>query len=62
MANTRQEQEFKDIVIDAIDFSVSNGILNSAIDYIQRNLDPDDVFSDKDLETWAENNGYKKEE
>ena len=35
--------------------------LDEAIDWISENLSPEDVFSDKDLEAWAENNDYTKE-
>lgn len=30
-------------------------------DDIARSYDPEDIFSKKDLENWAENNGYIKE-
>jgi len=36
--------------------------LDEAVDFIQSNLDPADVFTDKQLCDWAESNGYKKEE
>jgi hypothetical protein len=41
--------------------SLSNSALDLAIGWIQDNLDPDDVFDQKDLESWAEANGYIKE-
>lgn len=36
--------------------------LDDVIDFIRRNLDPDDVFSDNQLENWAEKNGFVKED
>lgn len=36
-------------------------VLETAIDWIAKNLIPSQVFPDKDLDNWAENNGYKKE-
>lgn len=30
--------------------------------YVQETLSPDDVFDQKDLHAWAENEGYIKEE
>ncbi len=35
--------------------------LDRAIDWISSNLEPIDVFSEKDLEAWAEANGYKRD-
>ena len=32
------------------------------IEWIGGYLDPDDVFEEKDLREWAENNGYIEEE
>jgi hypothetical protein len=36
-------------------------LLQQSIDFIKKYLDPDDVFDDKILESWAESNGYSKE-
>lgn len=55
------DAEFKQLIEDEIDFNIPNSILDSAIEFIGKNLDPDDVFKTSDLEIWAENNGYKKE-
>ncbi len=35
-------------------------VLENALDYIYRNLQPDDVFPGLDLESWALNNGFKR--
>ena len=37
-------------------------LLDEAISWIQDNLNPDDVFSDDDLEGWATDNGFVEEE
>lgn len=55
--SARQDREFKEI----ISAELPDGLLQVAIDYIERNLEPDDVFGKKDLENWAESNGYIKE-
>ena len=34
--------------------------LDSAVTWIQDNLDPEDVFTQKQLEAWAYNAGFKK--
>ena len=31
------------------------------IEYVKRNLYPGDLFDEKDLHDWADQNGYKKE-
>lgn len=35
-------------------------MLDESIGWIQSNMDPEDVFSDEQLVSWAESNGYKK--
>ncbi len=35
--------------------------LDDAIEWIKNNLSPEDVFSEKDLDQWAEENEYTKE-
>jgi hypothetical protein len=37
-------------------------LLESSIDWISKNMEPSDVFSENELEAWAEANGYVKEE
>ena len=54
MATTvRQDSEFVSAVI-------SSSLLEEAIDWIQSNMNPEDVFDDKTLSTWAEENGYEE--
>lgn len=40
---------------------MSSSALDYAISWIQKNLEPDDVFTDTQLENWAESNDYVKE-
>jgi len=40
---------------------MSTTSLDSAIEWMQSQLDPDDVFTEKQLENWAESNGYTKD-
>jgi hypothetical protein len=54
MISARQSEDFLNTII-------SITLLDNAIDWISSNLSPEDVFSDSDLEMWAENNGYKRE-
>jgi hypothetical protein len=50
---TAQDNAFYDSVMPG-----KMGFLESAIEWIQNNMAPDDVFSKSDLESWAEENGY----
>lgn len=49
----RQEEDFMKATLQ---FS-----FDDAIGWIRRNLDPEDVFDIKILESWADNNNYIKE-
>ena len=55
MASSRLNKDFADSLLHS-------DPLDLAIDYIQDNLDPEDVFEDDALETWALNNGFIKGE
>ena len=52
--NAKQNQAFADCLLP-------NWPLDEAVHWIQNNLEPEDVFSDEQLEDWAEMNGYVKE-
>jgi hypothetical protein len=41
--------------------SLPKYLLDDSVSWIQNNLEPDDVFSEEQLEKWAEYNGYKLE-
>lgn len=51
MVSNHQNKEFAE-------YLHTNCLLEMAIDWIQDNLDPADVFSSDDLHTWAVDNGY----
>ena len=55
MATYSQEISFVQSVIP-------RSILDDAIDWISKNLNPDDVFKASDLDSWAEDNGYVKKD
>jgi len=57
----KQDTDFASQMNDLVTITVDGSALEIAIDYIGKNLNPDDVFSTKDLEGWAESNGYTKE-
>jgi len=50
-----QDRNFRDAV-------VSTDLLEESIDWIQRNLEPGDVFATEELKTWAEGNGFVEED
>lgn len=59
MATTKQDDSFAEAMSDHV--SVAKSALDAAIDFIRDELDPEDIFSTKQLEQWAESNGYIKE-
>lgn len=40
---------------------IPDDLLEQSIDWIKENLSPEEVFDEKQLEDWAEQNRYKKE-
>jgi len=44
-----------------IDAVLQRDLLDVAVVWIGDNLAPDDVFSERILEEWAEDNGYKRD-
>jgi hypothetical protein len=61
MSTTKQDQEFNSDLQSQLEIVVAGSALENAMQWIGSNMNPDDVFSAKDLENWAESNGYKKE-
>lgn len=41
---------------------INETLLDDAIDWIKMNLNPEEVFNDNDLEDWAYENGFTKNE
>jgi hypothetical protein len=64
MPTGRQDREFIQMmeIEDLIEVktTIKNSALEYAIDWISKNIDPEDVFSETQLEKWAEANGYVK--
>ena len=55
MTTVKQDNEFMEQVI-------SNSLLEDSIAWIAANLNPEDVFPDDELETWATEYGMVQEE
>jgi hypothetical protein len=59
MPTGSQDKNFAEAMRDSVDeIKMSSSTLDNAIDWIKNNLDPDDVFTEKQLEKWALSNGY----
>ena len=41
---------------------INDTLLETAIDWIKRNMEPGDVFDTLQLSSWAESNGYVESE
>lgn len=62
MATQRQDADFAEVMKDSVDeIKMSSTALDNAVEWIGSQLDPEDVFSEKQLSAWAESNGYSKE-
>ena len=46
---------------DFVDAVIQRDLLDVAVVWIGDNLAPDDVFSERILEEWAEDNGYQRD-
>lgn len=58
MRRNTDETKFQREIVEA----AIPSLLNDAIDWICSNLEPDDVFSDTQLDMWAKDNGYVPED
>jgi len=62
MPTSRQDDAFSKEMEGQIDtITISKNALDVAIDFISSEFEPDDIFTKKQLEDWAESNGYVKE-
>lgn len=59
MPTRKQENDFISEIQSFI--SIDTDSLQNAIDFIGSEFEPEDVFSEKQLNDWAEANGYTKE-
>lgn len=55
MTSAQQDREFLDKMMD---FLRNDRLLEIAIEWIRNNMSPEDVFRERDLESWAEGNGW----
>ena len=62
MPTGKQDKDFSELMSEQVDtITVSTSALDIAIEFICDHLEPGDVFGTKQLESWAETNGYTKE-
>jgi hypothetical protein len=64
MPTIRQDENFASHMDDQIQVTttMAKSSLEAAIYWVGNNLNPEEVFADKALQQWAEENGYKKEQ
>lgn len=64
MSTSRQDQFFAEMINDHVESTttVSKSALEFAIEWIAKEFEPEDIFTEKQLESWAESNGYVKEQ
>jgi hypothetical protein len=61
MPTTGQDKNFAEEMAAQLDeLKMSSSTLDNAIVWMQDNLEPDDVFTEKQLKYWAESNGYQE--
>lgn len=59
MPSNSQDKSFGEEMAASLDeLKMSSSTLDNAISWMQSNLEPDDVFTEKQLAAWAERNGY----
>ena len=63
MTTKGQDKRFQALMEENIldESTMQPEVLTAAIKWISENVNPEIVFSDKELSAWAESNGYKKE-
>jgi len=62
MPTSREDSEFAEVMRDSVDeVKMSSSSLDNAIYWISNHMNPDEIFSEKQLKEWAESNGYTKE-
>ena len=55
MATVQQNDKFFPDILGCVRYP-----LDAVIDWLKENMEPQDVFTEKQLSEWAENNGYER--
>lgn len=61
MPTEKQNQSFELELQTIVRNGYTTTPLSNALYWMQQNLEPEDIFSEKQLSNWAEANGYIKE-
>jgi hypothetical protein len=63
MPTPKLQREFNELMEEEVNKSLifDKGTLDSITNWVESNLDPEDVFTTEQLEQWATDNGYKKQ-
>ena len=59
MTSSRQDNAYREMVLGEIASSIQ---LDEVIGWIKSNLNPEDVFDEKDLRQWADENDFVAKE
>ena len=59
ITSSKQERAYREMVLGKLESSIQ---LYEAIEWITSNLSPEDVFDEKDLRRWADENDYVPKE
>lgn len=53
MSTAREKQDFEDFINDEIELSIAKNILESTLQYVRSNFDPDDIWDDDKLRKYV---------
>lgn len=56
MTSVQNDRDFKKEIMDQI----PDDLLQTTIDWIKKQFDPEDIFDEVKLKRWAEDSGYRK--
>lgn len=54
MSTAQQDKEFSEVINDHVETTIAKSALDAATNWVGRNLQPEDVFSDHALQLWAQ--------
>jgi hypothetical protein len=61
MPTPQNQREFEELLTDNVSIDVPKNMLQKTIEWVRKNMEPDEVFEEKRLNEWATSNGYVRE-
>lgn len=58
--SNKQDRDYSEMINGTVTVSIPLSILEDSVEWIKKNMEPEDVFSEDQLSTWAKNNGYEQ--